>query len=73
MPPAALLLIDMQKAFTTGSWANHFGGPKEVEDIERAGQEAVQLLRSGRLKEMPILRPGGHGAFEGSGGARNAT
>lgn len=55
MPPAALLLIDMQKAFTTGSWASHFGGPKEVEDIERAGQEAVQLLRSGRLKGMPIL------------------
>eukprot|EP00435_Cladocopium_sp_Y103_P075374 s26_g57.t1 len=55
-PRAALLLIDMQKAFTTGSWACHFGGPKEVSDIRRACGEAAQLLGSGRLPpETPVL------------------
>ena len=54
-PRAALLLIDMQKAFTTGSWAKHFGGPTEVEDISRACREAAKLLR---LQELPILRRG---------------
>ncbi|CAK9090108.1 unnamed protein product [Durusdinium trenchii] len=55
-PRAALLLIDMQKAFTTGSWASYFGGRKEVTDIERACEEAAILLKSGRLpSETPIL------------------
>lgn len=55
-PRAALLLIDMQKAFTTGSWACHFGGPEEVRDIARACGAAAQLLGSGKLPpETPVL------------------
>eukprot|EP00929_Paragymnodinium_shiwhaense_P092170 TRINITY_DN52047_c0_g1_i1.p1 TRINITY_DN52047_c0_g1~~TRINITY_DN52047_c0_g1_i1.p1 ORF type:complete len:231 (-),score=48.93 TRINITY_DN52047_c0_g1_i1:149-841(-) len=55
-PKAALLLIDMQKAFTVGQWASHFGGEQQVTDIARACEEAGKLLESGRLPaSTPIL------------------
>jgi len=55
-PRAALLLIDMQKAFTTGNWALHFGGKNEVTDIDRACAETAKLLQSTKLpSDTPIL------------------
>ncbi|OLP79258.1 hypothetical protein AK812_SmicGene40469 [Symbiodinium microadriaticum] len=48
-PKAALLLIDLQKAFTVGSWASHFGGKMQVADIERACVETARLLESGKV------------------------
>ena len=40
----ALLLIDFQKAFTTGSWAQRFGGESQLQDIARACKEVAKLL-----------------------------
>eukprot|EP00439_Symbiodinium_sp_Y106_P066732 s1008_g10.t3 len=55
-PKAALLLIDLQKAFTVGSWASHFGGKMQVVDIERACAETARLLQSGKVPpDTPIL------------------
>eukprot|EP00930_Biecheleria_cincta_P035975 TRINITY_DN24700_c0_g1_i1.p1 TRINITY_DN24700_c0_g1~~TRINITY_DN24700_c0_g1_i1.p1 ORF type:complete len:281 (-),score=43.31 TRINITY_DN24700_c0_g1_i1:61-903(-) len=53
---AALLLIDTQKAFTVGNWAQYFGGADQVADIERACAEIAQLLTSGQVPEhTPVL------------------
>jgi len=48
--------LPFSEAFTTGSWACHFGGPEEVRDIARACGAAAQLLGSGKLPpETPVL------------------
>lgn len=53
---AGLLLIDLQKAFTVGGWASHFGGVEQVTDIERACAETAKLFKSGFLPEdTPVL------------------
>jgi len=51
----ALVLIDMQKAFTTGGWARCFGGPRNVSDIVRASNKIAELFRSGSLEGRPVL------------------
>lgn len=43
-PHAALLLIDCQRAFLDGYWAQHFG-TDQVEPIERAFANTIALLR----------------------------
>uniref|UniRef100_A0A7S4PTA9 Isochorismatase-like domain-containing protein n=1 Tax=Alexandrium monilatum TaxID=311494 RepID=A0A7S4PTA9_9DINO len=43
-PHTALLLIDCQKAFLTGSWALHFG-LDQVKPIENAFRNTIELLR----------------------------
>ena len=47
-------LCRVVEAFTTGSWALHFGGPKEVTDIQRASGEAAKVLEK-MPGETPIL------------------
>eukprot|EP00927_Polykrikos_kofoidii_P073034 TRINITY_DN69105_c0_g1_i1.p1 TRINITY_DN69105_c0_g1~~TRINITY_DN69105_c0_g1_i1.p1 ORF type:complete len:249 (-),score=48.67 TRINITY_DN69105_c0_g1_i1:118-822(-) len=56
LPKVALLLIDLQKAFTIGGWASCFGGTQQVLDIERACAEVARLLCSGKVpQDTPVL------------------
>ncbi|CAK0839215.1 unnamed protein product [Prorocentrum cordatum] len=55
-PHSGLLLIDCQKAFLTGFWAQYFGGGDEVAPIRQAFRNTVELLRSPeRLSGCAVL------------------